>query len=207
MPSEINPYNAGPIAHRGSPFAPVAGEITEVSYELDIDDLVALALHNRRRSPTLRRQQIIVVSFLAMSSSGGVALILSRQARWTESFVFLGIFFLFFLLTLRRGAKRGNARLLRKLYLEGSNRALLGTRQMRISPEGLRYSSDVIETAAKWAAVEKIETTAEYAYFYIAAVEAYIIPRRAFSDERQFTAFVELARRYRQEALGEFATV
>jgi hypothetical protein len=87
-------------------------------------------------------------------------------------------------------ARRRMRRAVANLYREGSNRALLGPRRLRLSPSGLSHSSELIETTAKWAAVEKIETNEQYACLYIAAAQAYIVPRRAFGDEAQFSAFV-----------------
>lgn len=207
MSANVNPYNAGSVIPHGSPLAPAAGEITEVAYELDVDDLVELTLHNQKRSPTIRRQQVVAVALLAVPASlligsaamggfDGIALVVT----------FCAVFVFSFLLT-RATSKRVNRRLVRKVYLEGSNRALLGARRLRLAPEGLQYSSSLIETAAKWAAVERIETTDEYAFLYIAAVQAYIVPRRAFGDEAHFKAFVELARRFRQQAPGELSAV
>lgn len=90
--------------------------------------------------------------------------------------------------------------ILRKVLLEESNRTLLGTRRLRLTPEGVMYSSEWIESAVKWPAVEAVESTADCAYIYIASLQAYGVPRRAFNDDLQFQAFVELARRYWRQA-------
>lgn len=58
------------------------------------------------------------------------------------------------------------------------------------------FSSEWIDGAVKWPAVEAVESNADYAYIYIASLQAYGVPRRAFNDDLQFQAFVELARRY-----------
>ena len=199
---EINPYNAALPPPSGSPFAPSPGEVSEVVYEIEVEDLVELALHNQQRSRTLRRQFILVRVILAI---GGASAILAVSMQGLNMSVMVGVFAIasiMFLLLLPIIVKRRHRRLLRKLFLEGSNRLLVGPRRLRLTPGGLMFHSELMESAVKWPAVESIETNAEYAYLYIASYQANIVPRRAFNDDLQFRSFVELARRYWREATG-----
>ncbi|HXT59738.1 MAG TPA: YcxB family protein [Pirellulales bacterium] len=204
MPDEINPYNAGTTAPRASPFAPSPGEISEVVYELDIEDMIAFSLHHHNTSAVARSARrrstilfLVVAAGCGLAGLGGIgnndtgATILCLSA--AGAFALLPFVF-------RPLVRRQMRRSLVNLFREGSNRALLGTRRLRLLPSGITDSSELIETTAKWAAVEKIETNEEYACLYIAAVRAFLVPRRAFGDEAQFLSFVELARRYRQQA-------
>jgi hypothetical protein len=204
MPDEINPYNAGTMAPRASPFAPSPGEISEVVYELDIEDLIAFSLYRHNNSAVARsarrRSTILCLLVAAICGFAGLGGIANQDARATILFLPVAGAFALLPFVFRPVVRRQLRRSLVSLYREGSNRALLGTRRLRLSPPGISVSSELMETTAKWAAVEKIETNAEYACLYFAAVQAYIVPRRAFGDEAQFSAFVELARRYRQQA-------
>jgi hypothetical protein len=203
MPAEINPYNAGTMRPSGSPFAPSAGEVSEVAYELDIDDMIAFSTYHLGRSVAARRgRRRVTVLFLLLAA---VFCLLGLGAVPNDAYgatLFFSMAGTFLLLTFISPplARRRMRRAVANLYREGSNRALLGPRRLRLSPSGIRHSSELIETTAKWAAVEKIETNEQYACLYIAAAQAYIVPRRAFSDEAQFLSLVELARRYRQQA-------
>jgi hypothetical protein len=44
--------------------------------------------------------------------------------------------------------------------------------------------------------VERIEVAVAYAYVYFSALQAVIVPRRAFSGDTEFAAWVETARKY-----------
>jgi hypothetical protein len=201
MSDEINPYNASIRPPSGSPFAPAPGEVSEVVYELEIEDHVELAMHVQKRSGVLRRQQLaarlgapILFTVICLAT-------IYRQGfnRATAgAIVIVGIVALIAFLS--RAPRRKQRKILRKLFLEGSNRTLLGTRRLRLAPDRLICSSELIESAIQWPAVESIESNADYAYFYIASIQAYVVPRRAFNDDLQFQAFVELARRYWRQA-------
>ncbi|HUY88188.1 MAG TPA: YcxB family protein [Pirellulales bacterium] len=201
MPDEINPYNAALRPASGSPFAPSPGEVSEVVYELDVEDLVELALHNQKRSRALRRQFVLARVILAVMGVGLLSLPLAGGFDPTVALVaFAAIAVL--LLFLPQISRRRNRRILRKVFLEGSNRVLLGPRRLRLTPQAFVFSAELFDSAIKWPAVESIEADAEYAYFYIASIQANIVPRRAFNDDLQFAAFVELARRYWRQATG-----
>ena len=197
MSDEINSYNAEVRAPSGSPFAPSPGEVSEVVYEQEIEDLVELALHAQKRSRVLRRQQLAARLGAPILFTVICLAVIYRQGlnRATAgAAVVVGIVAL--IVFLSRAPQRKQREILRKLLLEGSNRTLLGTRRLRLTPEALMLSSEWIDGAVKWPAVEAVESNADYAYIYIASLQAYGVPRRAFNDDLQFQAFVELARRY-----------
>ena len=205
MSDEINPYSTTAQAPSGSPFAPSPGEVSEVVHELELDDIIAFNMHHHARSPAVKRLRrfvgalslfaAVLFTFAGVAAAGG-----NRPSDAIVLFVMAGV--LLVLAPILSGPLQRMVfrRSCRNLLREGSNRAMLGTRRLRISAAGLSQSSELIETNAKWAAVEKIETTAEFAYFYIAAINAYVVPRRAFNDDLQFQTFVELARRYWRQA-------
>ena len=199
MADDINPYNAALPPPSGSPFAPAPGDISEVVYQLDVEDLVELALHNHQRSRALRRQFVIVrVSAAAAALLVFTPLLLAPRI---DAFPLLVLCFFALLIFLAPSwVRRRQRRLYRKIFSEGRNRTLLGPRLLRLTPQGLMFHSELVESTVQWPALESIENDAEYAYFYIASYQANIVPRRAFNDDLQFAAFVELARRYWRQA-------
>lgn len=195
MSDEINPYSTIVQAPSGSPFAPWPGEVSEVVYELEVEDLVELSIFNHKRSRALRRQ-FFAVRAIAV---GGALLIftpLFLAPRIDVLSILAACVFALLIFLAPQVVRRRQRRLYRRIFLEGNNRTLLGTRRLRLAPQGLMFSSELIESTVKWPAVESIETNADYVYLYVAAVQAYVVPRRAFNDDLQFQAFVELARRY-----------
>jgi hypothetical protein len=91
-------------------------------------------------------------------------------------------------------------KLMKKLLAEGENKGLIGPRRLSITPESLNGATAFGESVTKWTAVEKIVVVEEYAYIHTGAMSAFIIPKRAFADDRAFQTFVETAERYRHEA-------
>jgi hypothetical protein len=74
---------------------------------------------------------------------------------------------------------------------EGSNDSLFGPRTMTLSESGVEEISDMGESRSSWRSVEKIDETADHIYIYISAVNAYLVPIRAFADRTQKEAFLE----------------
>ncbi len=200
MSNDINPYNAGPRVAPGAP--PAVGDVREVVYELDVNDLIAFSLYHHKKSPAIRRQRrtaflLLPAVLFGMSS---LLLVTERNAGLsTIAFVgFAGGAVLFLLgpwLTRRR-----TAHILARIYAEGSNRALLGWRRLSIGPACVAMNSDLIESRMKWPAIEKIDATNEYLFIYFGSANAHIVPMRAFGDEAHFRSFVETARRYWKQA-------
>ena len=201
MADEFNPYNAALPPPSGSPFAPSPGEVSEVVYQLDVEDLVELALHNHQRSRALRRQ-FVIVRVVASIAALLVFTPLLLAPRIDAFPILVASFFALLIFLAPPWIRRRQRRLYRRIFGEGSNRTLLGPRLMRLTPGGLTSHSELVESTVKWPALESIETDAEYAYFYIASIQAITVPRRAFNDDLQFRSFVELARRYWREATG-----
>jgi hypothetical protein len=71
-------------------------------------------------------------------------------------------------------------------------------RRIAISPDGIKTSSDYVETVQRWPIVWKIGTTNEHVFFYFTPNEGLIVPRRAFRDQQHFQEFIALARQYQQ---------
>jgi hypothetical protein len=67
---------------------------------------------------------------------------------------------------------------------------------LKISPEGISQSSADSAGITMWTAVEKIAVRKDHAFFYLTTLTAYILPRRAFAHDHDFTDFVETAQQY-----------
>jgi hypothetical protein len=95
------------------------------------------------------------------------------------------------------------ARKVKKILDQGKNAKLLEPRKLRISPEGISYSSVDSAAMTMWSAVEKIAVTKDHAFFYMTTTAADILPRRAFAHDHDFTDFVETAQHYFEAANKE----
>ena len=80
------------------------------------------------------------------------------------------------------------------------NAKLLGWKRLTLTPEALIAASEQSTTTLAWTMIEKIVIVGEGALMLDSPSSAYIVPRRAFTDEGEFRAFVTMARRYRHTA-------
>ncbi|HEV3020827.1 MAG TPA: YcxB family protein [Pirellulales bacterium] len=209
MANQINPYNAGPSVVPG--FAPPVGDVTEVVYELELDDLIAFSMHHRKTSPAMRRQlraaYLIVPAMFCVLAGLVMVAVHDEGMRILLAIFLLATGAILFLLGPLLSRHR-TARFLAKIYAEGSNRALLGWRRLSLGREGVAMSSELIESRMKWPAIEKIESSDQYAFIYIGSANALVVPLRAFASPAHFMVFVETARnhwRQTRDALGPTA--
>jgi hypothetical protein len=204
MSHDINPYNSGPSVAPSTP--PHVGNVNEVAYELDVNDLIAFSLQHQKRSPTIRRQRRVAYFLLpaVLFAVGALMLMTDAMESAVVSFVLAAV-----LLPLGPWLMhRRTTRIMGKLYAEGSNRALMGWRRLSIGREGVEMKSELVESRVKWLAIEKIESSNEYLFMYIGSMNAHMVPMRAFGNEMHFSAFVETARghwRHARDAVGPTA--
>jgi hypothetical protein len=76
----------------------------------------------------------------------------------------------------------------RKLLGEGSNRVMLGWRELELVGDKLVLHSELIDTRLDLRAIQKIVSTDRYTFVYLGATSAYIIPMNLYPEDeyRQF---------------------
>jgi hypothetical protein len=174
----------------------------QINHELKMGDLVAFILYHHAHSPTLRRQKYFVCWTLAVAGLLLAALQVLAVARlpdslWGVSLILLlsGAFYpAFYRAWLSRTVER--------MFSEGQSDHLLGKKEVSITPVEIVEASATRSTTVRWSAVERIETDGDLVYVYISAVEAIVIPRRAFADEAGFAAFKGAAIQYWRASRG-----
>ena len=204
MSDEINPYNAAPPTPSGSPFAPSPGEVSEVAYDLNVDDMVAFGVFHLCHSATERPGRRIVTVLAALFAVAAAPFAYFAWARGDPFTLFINLLLVAACVVFRFGVYHPwlVRRYCRLTFRPDRIRAVLGPNRLRISSIDLSESSELLETNAKWAAVESIEWNENYVYIVVAFYHFFVVPRRAFNDDLQFQAFVELARRYWRQATG-----
>ena len=84
----------------------------------------------------------------------------------------------------------------RKLYSEGKSASLEKEVEMELTETGLIARSDIMETKFAWGAIERIESTADYTFFYISPVQAYIVPHNKIIEGNFPAMLAEIGRLY-----------
>lgn len=93
----------------------------------------------------------------------------------------------------------------RALLRSSKNAVVLGDRTLRISSESLEQSSDFGYTGVYWNAVDRLYVNDEYAFVFISAVDAFIVPRRELSAE-EFDEFVRLTSSSMEDKTDEISS-
>ena len=84
----------------------------------------------------------------------------------------------------------------RKLYSEGKSASLEKEVEMELTETGLIARSDIMETKFAWGAIERIESTADYTFFYISPIQAYIVPHNKIIEGNFPAMLAEIGRLY-----------
>jgi hypothetical protein len=143
---------------------------------------------------------------LGLWGFAGLAKYLGDPASFPNSLVdliclLLSLFFAsvpcFWVFTLLFGGMIRDYRLRRQFR---SNPRYSDRRVIAISEEGVTEGDQTATMTIRWHAVVRIIEDGHLAYIYINASEAFVLPKRAFADGRQFEEFVDAARRYHAEA-------
>ncbi|QDT06543.1 hypothetical protein K227x_49530 [Rubripirellula lacrimiformis] len=166
----------------------------KTTYELTRDDLAAFIEFHQRTSPALRRQKIgcLVVAFFAlMILPAGILLTTDKPVLETAIDIWpllLGpiLFGIFATPYIRWRTRQMSNRLLS----EGQNKEFYGKCELEAGDEALTETRPSGSTIRNWTSVERIVTTPSHLFVYTSGIEAYVVPRRAFSTESEFDAFL-----------------
>lgn len=195
---EPNPYQSpanGDEIPSSFPAVPAELSAMKADFELTPDDLIAFITYHNMQSPTVRRQRIGcgVVFFLAMSILPLFVLVNTNEplletaiAIWPLLLGPLLLPFIFIPLykwSLRRAA----ARMVNERGIAG----YFGPCCLSIGPEGIVETKATGQTIRKWEYVNRLRLTPKYIFVYTSWIEAFILPKRAFEDDRHNRGFVD----------------
>jgi hypothetical protein len=154
-----------------------------IRYEITIDDVVAFQMHHVAHSKTIQRQKSILIGIVGFACLIAAIFIfaiepnvlLAAITAVITSAVSFGLLAYTFNVSYRRGIER----LARDLLAEGGNRGILGVHEIRIDDTGVTEWTAVSESRHTWHGIDQIVETDEYAFLYISALQAHVIPKHA----------------------------
>jgi hypothetical protein len=85
-------------------------------------------------------------------------------------------------LTLTSGIKR--------MIPPGDNNGVVGDHCLVVDDAGIWEQAGPVETKVKWDVVRKLSVGEDHAFIYFAPSRAFIVPKRAFTNESEFNGFV-----------------
>jgi hypothetical protein len=171
-----------------------------VEYQPTLEDLLAFNRYHIDHSPSLRRYHMYVrigtsllcivvclVTFYALTQSFQIPL-----AFYAIAFG-LGIFFFFALPSMIWSSTRKR---IERMFREGQNKGMTKLTTLSIGQDGMEANNGLSTSKLVWSAIEKMSITDEYIFIYISALNAVVVPKRAFATEGQRQEFIQLAQHY-----------
>lgn len=166
-----------------------------IRFEQTVDDLIAMHHYTMEHSPTLRRQLRLnrwLVRVMIAGGMFGVAAVVNDSTM--QVFLVLGalVGLVIGAFTTKRAERRAAERAARAMATEGG-RDIFGPQEMWLDDDAFVRRSEFCETRQKWAGVQRVAETDDQAFWYIAASNAYVIPKRRL-EEGDAEAFLHRAR-------------
>ena len=166
-----------------------------IRYEITLDDLLAFSLHVHQKSPTMRRNRMWAVFGLVtmLVTMCFVAAEITRN----PIVLWIGVGGATILAAMYPRIYRHNvARLSKRLYAEGKNKALLGPHVAELRDNGLFVETDYREGTVFWKGIERVESIPGHTFVYLSAMSALAIPEHAILEGSYSSFIEELERRW-----------
>ncbi len=177
-----------------------------ISYDVTLADLLAFNLYHSRHSSVMRRQllmgRIFYSAIVAILVFGVLYFILLQDDEDINRGVLIGaasgaaLMYLMYPWLMRISIKR----MVEKMVRDSKNVGMLGSHRLELSPDGVFAESDAGSSRLAWKAIEQIAETEQYAFLYVNAMNAIIVPAAAFADRAAYDAFIRAARQYTSAA-------
>jgi hypothetical protein len=166
----------------------------KIHYDVTIDDMIAWNVYHYGQSPAMRRTRAFNVwcpPIVYMLMAAGLGLLMADEPIAAAVFAFpLVVISVLWVVMMPAYLRRALVRGVRKLYGEGTNKAVLGPREMEVTEDWLIVRTPYSESKSRYEIVEKVVRTDSYTFVYMSAVSAHPIPRAALG-ERDYEEFVQ----------------
>jgi hypothetical protein len=166
----------------------------EVEFELNPDDLAAFQAFHAKAGPAAAQGRFRSwVTILIILGAAGLAYFygMLREVLFGAAGVVAGVFLAFLLVFRARFTPRKQQA--KRLAEDG------GWRRLSITPEGVIQQTPIGHGTTYWNGIVHIGSTRRHVFLYNTPQTAFVVPLRAFRDDREFDDFVELARRLHDE--------
>ena len=171
-----------------------------IQYQSTLEDLLAFNRYHIEHSPSLRRYHWYVrigasvlcvvvglIMFYALEHSFRISPILYAVA------IGMGVCAFFVLPPMIWSSTK--KRIVR-MFQEGQNKGMAAPTTLSIDESGIEANNGLGTSKLLWTAIERLAVTDEYAFLYVSAMNAVVVPKRAFASDAQRQEFVQLVRQY-----------
>lgn len=173
---------------------------TQITYELDKDDLIAFQRYALKTSPMLRKMRRLFFLLLISSSfyytlGYGVNL-LATAVLFMINITFCASVFLLLTWALNEYA-------FRKSLPRGENNGLTGRHQLIVDEHKLVEITSVNEAHQQWQGMDRVVENKQYIYIFNMPHAAHIVPKRAFPDRQHAEWFFKTVQTLIARAKGD----
>jgi hypothetical protein len=159
-----------------------------VEFDATSDDMAAFqgfvtsGIRRAVRTPAYYSALAALIAVVAVFLSGAVDFVLHVPT----VLVVLVLFALFWLII---------ARMYRRAATPLDQGSLVGRRRIVLDDDGVKQVAALHEGRTNWRGVLGVHETPAHVFLMTDRLAGYIVPRRAFADPAQYTAFVDFARK------------
>lgn len=156
-----------------------------LTYRIDRKDHIAFMRHHLLRSPNVRRQYSVMLTLCVLAVSFQSYYL---GTDFQTAVVYLGVFILLAVLVLF-GSSYFTVRLSIRRNAADNN-GLVGDHCFIVDDAAVCEQAGHVETRVKWIGIRKVSVSEDHAFIYYNSQTAFIVPKRAFADESDFSEFV-----------------
>jgi hypothetical protein len=159
-----------------------------VEFDATRDDMAAFqvfvtgSIRKAVRTPAYYSALAVLIAVVAVFVSGAVDFVLHVST----VLVVLVLFAIFWTII---------ARMYRRAATPLENGSLAGPRRIIVDEDGIRQIAALHEARTNWRGVLAVHQTSGHLFLMTDRLSGYIVPRRAFTDPAQYTAFVDFVRK------------
>lgn len=159
----------------------------KLAYRIERQDHSAFQWHHFWRSSLVWRGYIVLL-FLGVSVLSYD--FYSRGAEFQTAVTFLAGYILLMVLVFAVSSYVTITSGIRRQVPPGDNNGVVGDHCFIVDDAVICEQAGPIETRVKWHGVRKVAVGEDHAFIYYAPNHAFIVPKRAFTDESDFNRFV-----------------
>ena len=163
-----------------------------LDFELNKKDYIDFNLYHLDNSPTIRKSLlaarvllsvIILIVGLSVVKRGNVI-----------GYIYFVVIWLLMIISFPKGYRSRVKRRIEKMLNEGNNAYFLGPWSIKLLEDGIVTVNTFSESKTKWEGIEKIVEGKEHIFIHVGTVSAFIIPKRAFLDNKGLEEFLTTLR-------------
>ena len=158
-----------------------------------MDDHLAFADYLMRTSPTLRRMRrnlLITLPIAVLSLTSTFAVVTRSMGMFVFGIVAAVVAVLYWRVEYPRRILKATA----KHLAEGTNMGRFGPHELELTQTGLTEINPTGSQSTRWAGIQMIDVTQDYAFILVTPTSGYVIPRKSISNEI-FDAFIAEVRK------------